>query len=124
MDESDEKVNIANQIYDLVEKYLRRLDTELHKFKHELEADNAGITQLLEQSLYFFFIIFACLFLKNVINSLFVSTPGSLELDTPSNQGINHNRDRKRCAMNNVNSSLNNGPFSHKRHHKSTKKLF
>ena len=56
MDESDEKVNIANQIYDLVEKYLRRLDSELYKFKHELEADNAGITQLLEQSSFFIFL--------------------------------------------------------------------
>lgn len=36
-------------MYELVEKYLRRLDTELHKFKCELEADNKGITELLEK---------------------------------------------------------------------------
>lgn len=42
-------MNLANQIYELVERYLRRLDTELHKFKCELEADNHGITDLLEK---------------------------------------------------------------------------
>lgn len=31
-------------------KYLRRLDHELHKFKMELEADNSGITGLIEKS--------------------------------------------------------------------------
>lgn len=36
-------------MYDLVDKYLRRLDTELHKFKCELEADNKGITEVLEK---------------------------------------------------------------------------
>lgn len=36
-------------MYELVDKYLRRLDTELHKFKCELEADNKGITELLEK---------------------------------------------------------------------------
>lgn len=46
---ADEKVHLANQMYDLVDKYLRRLDTELHKFKCELEADNKGITEVLEK---------------------------------------------------------------------------
>ena len=36
-------------MYDLVDRHLRRLDQELHKFKMELEADNAGITELLER---------------------------------------------------------------------------
>jgi len=36
-------------MYDLVDRYLRRLDQELHKFKMELEADNRGITELLEK---------------------------------------------------------------------------
>lgn len=36
-------------MYDLVDKYLRRLDSELHKFKCELEADNKGITEVLEK---------------------------------------------------------------------------
>ncbi|CAK1586906.1 unnamed protein product [Parnassius mnemosyne] len=40
IEEADEKVTLANQMYDLVDRYLRRLDTELHKFKCELEADN------------------------------------------------------------------------------------
>lgn len=33
-----------------VDRYLRRLDQELQKFKMELEADNAGITEILEKS--------------------------------------------------------------------------
>ncbi|KAL1441044.1 hypothetical protein MTO96_008796 [Rhipicephalus appendiculatus] len=32
-----------------VDRYLRRLDQELQKFKMELEADNAGITEVLER---------------------------------------------------------------------------
>lgn len=49
LEECDEKVDIADQLYSLVDRYLRRLDQELHKFKLELEADNAGITELLER---------------------------------------------------------------------------
>ncbi|CAM1322408.1 ING3 (predicted), partial [Pycnogonum litorale] len=49
LEDADEKVQIANQIYDLVDRYLRRLDQELQKFKMELEADNAGITEVLEK---------------------------------------------------------------------------
>ncbi|XP_050666161.1 inhibitor of growth protein 3 [Leptidea sinapis] len=49
LEEADEKVVLANQMYDLVDRYIRRLDTELHKFKCELEADNKGITELLEK---------------------------------------------------------------------------
>uniref|UniRef100_A0A034W1E9 Inhibitor of growth protein n=1 Tax=Bactrocera dorsalis TaxID=27457 RepID=A0A034W1E9_BACDO len=49
LEDADEKVNIATQIHDLVERYLRRLDSELFKFKCELEADNNGITEILEK---------------------------------------------------------------------------
>ena len=35
-----------------VDRHLRKLDQELAKFKMELEADNAGITEILEQSKY------------------------------------------------------------------------
>lgn len=49
LEDSDEKVALSNQIYELVDRYLRRLDTELLKFKCELEADNQGITELLEK---------------------------------------------------------------------------
>lgn len=49
LEDSDEKVQIANQMYDLVDRYLRRLDSELHNFKCELEADNHGITDILEK---------------------------------------------------------------------------
>jgi len=37
-------------MHDLMSKYLRRLDHELHKFKMELEADHSGITGLIEKS--------------------------------------------------------------------------
>lgn len=36
-------------MYDLVERYLKKLDTELLKFKCELEADHHGITDVLEK---------------------------------------------------------------------------
>ncbi|KYN06712.1 Inhibitor of growth protein 3 [Cyphomyrmex costatus] len=49
LEDADEKVHLANQMYDLVDRYLRRLDQELHKFKMELEADNKGITEILEK---------------------------------------------------------------------------
>lgn len=49
LDDADEKISLANQMYDLVERYLRRLDNELFKFKCELEADHNGITEILEK---------------------------------------------------------------------------
>ncbi|XP_025907460.1 inhibitor of growth protein 3 isoform X3 [Nothoprocta perdicaria] len=74
LEDADEKVQLANQIYDLVDRHLRKLDQELAKFKMELEADNAGITEILERH-------FPLLF--NVVL-------GSLELDTPSQPVNNH----------------------------------
>ncbi|MEE6481009.1 hypothetical protein FKM82_012730 [Ascaphus truei] len=64
LEDADEKVQLANQIYDLVDRHLRKLDQELAKFKMELEADNAGITEILERR--------------------------SLELDTPPQPVNNH----------------------------------
>ncbi|XP_044136221.1 inhibitor of growth protein 3 [Bufo gargarizans] len=64
LEDADEKVQLANQIYDLVDRHLRKLDQELAKFKMELEADNAGITEVLERR--------------------------SLELDTPTQPVNNH----------------------------------
>lgn len=49
LEDSDEKVQLAGQMYDLVDRYLRRLDSELWKFKCELEADHTGITEILEK---------------------------------------------------------------------------
>ena len=43
------QISIANHMYEIVEKYLKRLDGELFKFKLELEADNKGITEQLEK---------------------------------------------------------------------------
>ena len=73
--DSSEKVKLANQVYDLVcsywmcmvngqyfshcpyahhqlDRHMRRLDHDLNRFTIELEADTAGITELLEQSTY------------------------------------------------------------------------
>ena len=49
--------NVITQIFQrpyifisiLVDRYLRKLDDELLKFKCELEADNRGITEILEK---------------------------------------------------------------------------
>ncbi|XP_041350155.1 inhibitor of growth protein 3-like [Gigantopelta aegis] len=49
LSDADEKVQLANHIHDLVDRHLRKLDQELSKFKMELEADNAGITETLEK---------------------------------------------------------------------------
>lgn len=49
LEDAEEKVNLASHMHELVDRYLRRLDQELDKFKNELEADNAGITEVLER---------------------------------------------------------------------------
>ncbi|XP_057297235.1 inhibitor of growth protein 3-like [Hydractinia symbiolongicarpus] len=49
LDDADEKVSMASQIYDLVDRHLRKLDQELTRFKMELEADCSGITEILER---------------------------------------------------------------------------
>ncbi|KAK8739347.1 hypothetical protein OTU49_003589 [Cherax quadricarinatus] len=49
LDDADEKVNIATNMHDLLERYMRKLDQELEKFKCELEADSPGITEVLEK---------------------------------------------------------------------------
>ena len=41
-----------------IDRYLRKLDQELSKFKMELEADNAGITELLERSKFYYTVMF------------------------------------------------------------------
>ncbi len=49
IEDSSEKIQNAEESYNLVDRYLRKLDQELHKFKMELEADNRGITEILEK---------------------------------------------------------------------------
>ncbi|OON13716.1 PHD-finger, partial [Opisthorchis viverrini] len=44
-----EKRQIVEKIYNTYEKLVRKLDTELEKFRLELEADNSGITEQIEQ---------------------------------------------------------------------------
>lgn len=48
-----------------VDRHSRRLDQELSKFKMELEADNAGITEILEKSEPFFFFLFNIMLQKS-----------------------------------------------------------
>ena len=66
IEDSSEKIQTAEESYNLVDKYLRKLDQELHKFKLELEADNRGITEILEKR--------------------------SLEMDNPSSSTAKENR--------------------------------
>lgn len=89
LEDAEEKVTLANQIYDLVDRYLRRLDQELAKFKIELEADNAGITEHLERR--------------------------SLELDNPYPSNNNFNRDRRRQSHH-INNHHNRDPYSNSHH--------
>lgn len=49
IEDASEKVQLAEDSYSLVDKYMRKLDQELLKFKLELEADNRGITEILEK---------------------------------------------------------------------------
>merc|ERR550517_1975953 len=49
VEDSQEKIQIADDSYAQVDRYLRKLDQELHKFQLELEADNRGITEILEK---------------------------------------------------------------------------
>lgn len=49
IEDASEKVALAEDSYSLVDKYMRKLDQELLKFKLELEADNRGITEILEK---------------------------------------------------------------------------
>merc|ERR1719228_3057096 len=49
IEESNEQIQIAEESYGLGDRYLRKLDQELHKFQLELEADNRGITEVLEK---------------------------------------------------------------------------
>lgn len=103
IDESHEKCNISEDCYNLVDRYLRKLDQvylpfypysslfflefikkiltfisivfyfkELHDFKMELEADNRGITEMLERH--------------------------SLELDQPSEANHKENRVPKKAV--------------------------
>ncbi|KAF6777632.1 hypothetical protein AHF37_02694 [Paragonimus kellicotti] len=43
------KREIVEKIYSMYEKLVRKLDTELEKFRLELEADNSGITEQIEK---------------------------------------------------------------------------
>lgn len=49
MEIADEKVNLSSTLHASVSRYLQKLEKELGKFKAELEADNEGITEVLEQ---------------------------------------------------------------------------
>eukprot|EP00128_Syssomonas_multiformis_P006566 Colp12_sorted_trinity150504_noHs@184 len=46
---ADEKVQLANHTYDLVDRHIRRLDVEMKKFAAELDADTPGLSAQLEK---------------------------------------------------------------------------
>lgn len=87
---AEDKVQIADQMHDIMVVLIQRLDVELEKFKLELEADHAGITEELEKR--------------------------SLELDRLNNELSNNNhdsksavRDRRRSEFRNRHMNSNNG---------------
>ncbi|CAF1072470.1 unnamed protein product [Adineta steineri] len=43
------KINLATDSHDIVERYYKKLENDLNKFKMELEADYSGITETLEK---------------------------------------------------------------------------
>lgn len=66
-------------MHELMTKYMRRLDHELHKFKMELEADNSGITGLIEKSKLISLLQLDLLIsIKNLINFVGIITKGYL----------------------------------------------
>lgn len=94
MEAAEEKVTTAGHLYELVDKYLRKLEQELLKFKMELEADNAGITEILEKRNHKFVQIDMCVCVFGFEPSLFL---GSLELDNPPS--ANHLRDKRKLGL-------------------------
>ncbi|CAF89495.1 unnamed protein product [Tetraodon nigroviridis] len=70
-----------------VDRHLRKLDQELAKFKMELEADNAGITEILERREHRRVSAPAHL---RLTSDLPLSPSGSLEMDSPSQPVNNH----------------------------------
>jgi membrane protein involved in colicin uptake len=46
------KINLANESHDIVERYYKKLENDLNKFKMELEADYSGITETLEKRMF------------------------------------------------------------------------
>eukprot|EP00035_Acanthoeca_spectabilis_P024855 m.455677 g.455677 ORF g.455677 m.455677 type:complete len:293 (-) comp20919_c0_seq1:249-1127(-) len=51
-EQADEKIQLAEQTYDIMDRQIRRIDIELKKYKADLEQNKPGSTaQLLQQSL-------------------------------------------------------------------------
>lgn len=41
---------MVNKMHGLLSKYMKRLDNDILKFKTDLEANNSGITDIIEKS--------------------------------------------------------------------------
>lgn len=54
--ESEEKKVITKQLNDTMSKVMKKLDMEVSKFRCELEADNAGITEIIEKRKFSLFL--------------------------------------------------------------------
>jgi hypothetical protein len=50
------KMNLANESHEFVERYYKKLENDLNKFKMELEADYSGLTEILENRMLMKFI--------------------------------------------------------------------
>ena len=47
--DTEAKINLATESHEIVERYYKKLENDLNKFKMELEADYSGITETLER---------------------------------------------------------------------------
>lgn len=46
----EDKIKIANSMQELMAKFLKQIDLDLHNFKMDLENKQSGITELIEKS--------------------------------------------------------------------------
>jgi len=46
------KIHLANESHDFIERYYKKLQNDLQKFKMELEADYSGLTEILEKRMF------------------------------------------------------------------------
>lgn len=67
---SNAKITLANESHEIVERYYKKLENDLNKFKMELEADYSGITETLEKRKCAYAIFFLILLLSFVITMI------------------------------------------------------
>lgn len=66
------------QLFFQLDRHMRRLDQDLNRFTIELEADTAGITEILEQSETVYLLFSIVLRQRRGLNFYHHKTPGNL----------------------------------------------